>query len=173
MHIKSSQLSYCFFFQINGKPRFTEITYNSLTVVWDKPAYPLPIPSFYKVYLRKPDESETDTFFITNDDSCFITINDLPVNTEFVVKVRACTETDQGPKCDESNVIRTKNLAFKLRDDSNLRAETIPHSMPVYDVSYRVERNEQLKTRIVMIGRTFNITLIVICPNLSVFSLQI
>lgn len=121
--------------------------------------------------MRKPDEPETDRCFRTNDDTCSMTIHDLQVNTEFVVKVRACTETDQGPRSDESNVIRTKNLAFKLRDDSNLRAETIPHSMPVHDVSYRIERNEQLKTRMVMIGRTFNITLIVICPNLSVFSL--
>lgn len=123
---------------------------------WKKPFFALGSPTHYRVFLRKSFESETWMCFETENDTCSLTINNLPINTEFVVSVCACNSTEQGPLCDESDVIRTANLAVKMKDTSTRRREREPHSIPEYDVPLRVNHNEQLKVRMVMIGNGYN-----------------
>ena len=69
----------------------------------------------------------------------------LPTNTEFVVRVCACYETEQGPFGDKSSVMSTLNLAYKVKDESTVGPETLPSSLPVYDVPCQVERDEKGK----------------------------
>lgn len=122
---------------------------------WKKPFFALRTPSHYRVFLRKSFECETWMCFETENDTCSLTIDNLPINTEFVVRVCACNSSEQGPLCDESEVIRTANLAVKMKDTSTRRRE-VPHFIPVYDVPFRVDHNKQLKVRMVMIGNGYN-----------------
>ena len=138
--------------QINGRPRVEKVTHNSLTVKWNRPTYPFPVPSHYDVYLRKASDSEPMDCLTTEDGVCTLTITNLPMNTEFVARVRACCETEQGPLGDESRVITTKNLAYKVKDESTERPHVLPSLLPVYDVPCHVERNEELKTCTIIIG---------------------
>lgn len=139
---------------MNGRPRFAKVTHNSLTVKWNKPKYPFPVPSHYDVYLRKASDSEPMDCLTTEDGACTLTITNLPMNTEFVA--RACCETEQGPLGDESRVIATKNLAYKVKDESIERPHVLPSLLPVYDVPCHVERNEKLKTCTIEIGMKSN-----------------
>lgn len=138
--------------QINGRPRVEKVTHNSLTVKWNRPTYPFPVPSHYDVYLRKASDSEPMDCIRNEDGTCTLTITNLPMNTEFVARVRACCETEQGPLGDESRVITTKNLAYKVKDESTERPHVLPSLLPVYDVPCHVERNEELKTCTIIIG---------------------
>ena len=76
----------------------------------------------------------------------------LPTNTKFVVRVCACYETEQGPLSDESSVMSTLNLAYKVKDESTVRLETLPSSLPVYDVPCQVERDDKRKIYTITIG---------------------
>nr|XP_022291339.1 uncharacterized protein LOC111102765 [Crassostrea virginica] len=105
------------------------------------------------VYFRKKSEHEKWECITTKDRSCSLEITGLPLNTEFVVKVRACTDSERGPTGDESSPITTKNLAYKIKDASTLRQGT-KNKLPVYDVPFHEERDESLKIRTVRIGRT-------------------
>ena len=104
------------------------------------------------MFLRKPLESQAWKCINTKDCSNCFTIPNLPIKTHFVVRICACNGTEKGPLCDESEVISTKNLAFKVKDKSYLRQETLPNSIPMYDVPHQVECDEQRKTRIITIG---------------------
>ena len=137
-------------FQINGKPRLVDVTYSSFTIEWDKPTFA--VPSHYMVYFRKKSEHEKWECITNKDRSCSLEITGLPLNTEFVVKVRACTDSERGPTGDESSPITTKNLAYKIKDASTLRQGT-KNKLPVYDVPFHEERDESLKIRTVRIGK--------------------
>ena len=104
------------------------------------------------VYFRKKSEHEKWECITTDNRSCSLEITDLPLNTEFVVKVRACTNTEHGPTCAESSPITTKNLAYKIKDASILRPGT-ENRLSVYDVPFHEEHDEQLKIRRIRIGK--------------------
>nr|XP_022292805.1 uncharacterized protein LOC111103675 [Crassostrea virginica] len=137
--------------RINGKPRLVDVTYRSFTIEWDKPTFAA--PSHYMVYFRKKSEHEKWECITTDNSSCSLEITDLPLNTEFVVKVRACTNTEHGPTGAESSPITTKNLAYKIRDASILRPGT-ENKLSVYDVPFHEEHDEQLKIRTIRIGES-------------------
>lgn len=137
---------------MNGRPRCAEVTHNSLTVDWDRPKFSFPVPSHYEVYNRKSSDSETSKCVTTENGTCSFTIKNLPMNTKFVVRVSACYETKQGPLSDESSVMSTLNVAYKMKDESTVRLETLPSSIPVYDVPCLVERDEKLKINTITIS---------------------
>lgn len=85
------------------------------------------------------------------DNACSLEIAQLQINTKFVVKVCACTNTERGPTGDESNPITTKNLAYKMKDASTLRRGTT-NNLSVYDVPFHEEHDNHLKIRTVKIG---------------------
>ena len=103
------------------------------------------------VYFRKRSEHEKWKCITTNNSSCSLEITDLPLNTEFVVKVRACTNTEHGPTGDESSPITTKNLAYKIKDKSTERPKSA-NNLPHFDVPYQEQRDEKLKIRTITIG---------------------
>lgn len=72
------------------RPRCAEVTHNCLTVDWDRPKCPFPVPSHYEVYIRKSSDSETSLYVTTENGACSFTITNLPMNTKFVVRVGAC-----------------------------------------------------------------------------------
>lgn len=103
------------------------------------------------VYVENTSEHKTRDYKTTSDTACSLEIEHLPINTTFVVKVRACTDTEHGPVSDESSPITTRNLAYKMKDVSTLRSGSTDE-LSVYDVPVHVERDEQLKIRTVRIG---------------------
>lgn len=137
---------------MNGKPKPTDITHNSFEVSWNKPAFAF--PSSYMVYLRKASEPEGWECFTSTDEERSMTITDLPLNTNFIVRVCACAGTETGPIGDESDVITTKNLAFKIKQESTLLHvhPEIPNSLPMYAVQYEMEEYDDKKIRKIIIG---------------------
>lgn len=86
-------------------------------------------------------------------------ITDLSLNTKFIVRVRACSGTETGPLGDESDVIATKNLAFKIKQESTLLLvhPEIPNSLPKYAVQYEKDEDDDKKIRKIIIGVFFNL----------------
>lgn len=82
---------------------------------------------------------------------------DLSFNTKFVVSVRACIGILKWPIGDESDVITTKHLAFKMKSRSTLLqiTQATPNSLPIYAVEYKVEKIDVEKIRRIMIGMVF------------------
>lgn len=103
------------------------------------------------VYLRNTSQSDKWDCILTMDRSRSLEIAHLPINTTFVVKVRACTDTKHGPVSKESSPIATRNLAYKMKDVSTLRSGTTDE-LSIYDVPFHVECYEQLQIRTVTIG---------------------
>lgn len=125
------------------------MTYSSFSIKWDTPTHG--DPSYYMVYYREISEQDTWDVITTMGNACSLEITQLPINTTFVVKVCACTDTEQGPLSAESGPITTRNLAYKIRDASTLRPGTI-NSLPIYDVPFHEEYDKRLKIRTVKIG---------------------
>lgn len=125
------------------------VTYSSFSIKWDKPTHG--DPSHYMVYYREISEHETWDVITTIGNACSLEITQLPINTKFVVKVCACTDTEHGPLSAESSPITTRNLAYKIRDASTLRPGST-NSLPIYDVPFHEEYDIRLKIRTVKIG---------------------
>lgn len=137
---------------MNGKPEPFNVTHNSFEVRWNKPTFAF--PSSYMVYLRKASNPDDWECFTSTDGERSMTITDLSLNTKFIVRVRACAGTETGPIGDESDVIITKNLAFKIKQESTLLHvhPEIPNSLPMYDVQYEMEEDGDKKVRRIVIG---------------------
>lgn len=156
--------------RMNGKPKPTDITHNSFEVSWNKPKFAF--PSSYMVYLRKASEPEGWECFTSTDEERSMTITDLPLNTNFIVRVRACAGTETGPIGDESDVITTKNLAFKIKQESTLLhvLPEIPNSLPMYAVQYEMEEYDDKKIRKIIIGEELDDGCIQIGKSILLFS---
>lgn len=156
--------------RMNGKPKPTDITHNSFEVSWNKPKFAF--PSSYMVYLRKASEPEGWECFTSTDEERSMTITDLPLNTNFIVRVRACAGTETGPIGDESDVITTKNLAFKIKQESTLLHvhPEIPNSLPMYAVQYEMEEYDDKKIRKIIIGEELDDGCIQIGKSILLFS---
>lgn len=140
---------------MNGKPKPTDITHNSFEVSWNKPTFAF--PSSYMVYVRKASEPEGWECFTSTDGERSMTITDLPLNTNFIVRVRACAGTETGPIGDESDVITTKNLAFKIKQESTFLHvhPEIPNSLPMYAIQYEMEEDGDKMIRKIILGVFF------------------
>lgn len=138
--------------RMNGKPEPFNVTHNSFEVRWNKPTFAF--PSSYMVYVRKASSPEDWECFTSTDGERSMTITDLSLNTKFIVRVRACAGTETGPIGDESDVIITKNLAFKIKQESTLLHvhPEIPNSLPMYAVQYEMEEDGDKKVRRIVIG---------------------
>lgn len=137
---------------MNGKPKPFNVTHNSFEVRWNKPTFAF--PSRYMVYVREASASEDWECFTSTDGKRSMKITDLSLNTKFIVRVCACAGTETGPTGDESDVITTKNLAFKIKQDSTLLHfhPEIPNSLPMYAVQYEIDEDDDKKTRKIIIG---------------------
>lgn len=121
------------------------------------------------VYYREISEHETWDCITTIGNACLLEITHLPINTTFVVKVRACTDTEHGPLSDESSPFTTKNLAYKMKDKSTLRPGTTK-KLSVYDVPFHEEHDEQLQIRTVRIGMiAIKLCIYVIIRNICMY----
>lgn len=137
---------------MNGKPKPFNVTHNSFEVRWNRPTYAF--PSHYMVHTREASDPEGWKSFTTSDAECSTTITDLSLNTKYIVSVCACAGREIGPTGYESDVITTKNLAYKIKSKSTLLHLTpvMPNSLPMYAVKTDEERNEIMKTRRIIIG---------------------
>lgn len=135
-----------------GKPKSFNVTHNSFEVSWNKPTFAF--PSSYMVYVRKASDPEEWECFTSTDGQRSMKITNLSLNTKFIVRVRACAGTETGPIGDESDVITTKNLAFKIKQESTLLhvQPEIPNSFTMYAVQYEMEEDDDKKIRKIMIG---------------------
>lgn len=140
---------------MKGKPKPFNVTHNSFEVSWNKPTFAF--PSSYMVYVRKASDPEGWECFTSTDGDRSMKITDLPLSTKFIVRVRACADTETGPLGDESDVIATKNLAFKIKQDSTLLHvhPEIPSSLPKYAVQYEIDEDDDKKIRKIIIGVFF------------------
>lgn len=138
--------------QIKGKPKPFNVTHNSFEVSWNKPTFAF--PSSYMVYVRKSTDLEDWESFTTPGGECSIRITDLTLNTKYNVRVRACAGTETGPFGDESDVITTKNLAFKIKQESTLLHvhPEVPNALPMYAVQYEIDEDDDKKIRKIKIG---------------------
>lgn len=137
---------------MKGKPKPFNVTHNSFEVSWNKPTFAF--PSSYMVYVRKATDSEDWESFTTPGGKHSIRLTDLTLNTKYIVRVRACVGTETGPIGDESDVITTKNLAFKIKQEATLLHihPEIPNSLPMYAVKYEMEEDCAKKIRRFIIG---------------------
>lgn len=106
------------------------------------------------VYVREASDPEGWECFTAPDGERFMRITDLTLNTKYIVRVRACVGTETGPIGHESDVITTKNLAFKIKQESTLLhvQPEIPNSLPVYAVQYEIDEDHDKKIRKIIIG---------------------
>lgn len=139
---------------MNGKPNPFNVTHNSFEVRWNRPAFAF--PSRYIVYVRNVTAPEVREY-TTRGRECSMKVIDLSFNTKFVVSVRACIGILKLPIGDESDVITTKHLAFKMKSRSTLLqiTQATPNSLPIYAVEYKVEKIDVKKIRRIMIGMVF------------------
>lgn len=139
---------------MNGKPNPFNVTHNSFEVRWNRPTFAF--PSRYIVYVRNVTAPEVREY-TTRGRECSIKVIDLSFNTKFVVSVRACIGILKWPIGDESDVITTKHLAFKMKSRSTLLqiTQATPNSLPIYAVEYKVEKIDVEKIRRIMIGMIF------------------
>lgn len=144
----------CKTLQINGKPNPLNVTHNSFEVHWNRPTYAF--LSRYIVYVRNVTAPEVREY-TTRGRECSMKVNDLSFNTKFVVSVRACIGILKWPIGDESDVITTKHLAFKMKSRSTLLQfpQATPNSLPIYAVKCEVEKINVEKIRRIMIGMLF------------------
>lgn len=138
--------------RINGKPEPFNISYDAFEVQWKRPTFAR--PSSYIVYVRNVSEPERWNIFNTRNGECSKKIFDLSPNTKYVVCVCACSGTETGPVGCESDVITTKNLAFKLKQESTLLSSDldIPYLLPMYAVKYESKEDNNKKIRRIIIG---------------------
>lgn len=136
---------------MNGKPEPLNITHNSFEVRWNRPTFAF--PSHYLVHVREASDPEGWSFTTTGRE-CSTTINDLSLNTKYIVSVCACAGRETGPFGYESDEISTKNLAFKIKSQSTLLRLTpdMQNYLPMYAVKSDEERNDTMKTRRIIIG---------------------
>lgn len=139
---------------MNGKPQPFKVTYNSFEVRWNRPTFAL--PNSYILYVRNVTTQEVREC-TTRGRECSMRVTDLSPNAKFVVSVCACIDTYIGPIGDESDVITTKKLAFKMKSSSTLLQNTqaTQNSLPIYAVKYEVEENDARKIRRIIIGMVF------------------
>lgn len=139
---------------MNGKPLSFNVTHNSFEVRWNRPTFAL--PSSYILYVRNVTTHEVREC-TTSGRECSMRVTNLSPNAKFVVSVCACIDTYTGPIGDESDVITTKKLAFKMKSSSALLQNTqaTQNSLPTYAVKYEVEENDAKKIRRIIIGMVF------------------
>lgn len=137
---------------MNGKPNVFNVTHNSFEVRWKRPTF----PCSYTVNVRHVTTHEVWTYRTSGRD-CSMRVTNLSHNTKFVAYVCACIGPYTWPIGEESDVITTKNLAFKIKSSSTLLQNTqaVPNTLPMYAVKYEVEEIDFKKIRRILIGMVF------------------